>query len=346
MPNIKAVLCGYYGQDNGGDEALLVTLLQMLPPQVTPIVLSAQPEMTADRYGVRAVPHRDLGAIARALRQSQWFIWGGGSLMQDRTSWASPLYYGGLMAWAQAWGLGTVAWGQGLGPFQRPWVQGLTRQLLARCRGVGVRDLGSAALLADWGIEHQIAPDPVWCLQGETLPRPRSGDRPLVGVNLRPDRALTAERLAILGTALGQFQRETDCDLLLLPFQDRQDRPVLASLLPYLLPDRHEIYHQSDPRRLRGVFAHLNYFIGMRLHSLIMACAAGCPAMALSYDPKVSQLQAQLGLPGYAIAAIPPASTLAAAWIADYRQPAPGDRGDRLRQEAQANQTALEQWLT
>ncbi|PZV13958.1 MAG: polysaccharide pyruvyl transferase CsaB, partial [Leptolyngbya sp.] len=34
---MRAVLCGYYGLGNGGDEALLATLLQMLPPSVTPV---------------------------------------------------------------------------------------------------------------------------------------------------------------------------------------------------------------------------------------------------------------------------------------------------------------------
>ncbi|HBE52705.1 MAG TPA: polysaccharide pyruvyl transferase CsaB, partial [Cyanobacteria bacterium UBA11369] len=40
MGKMRAVLCGYYGKGNGGDEALLAALLQMLPEEVTPIVLS------------------------------------------------------------------------------------------------------------------------------------------------------------------------------------------------------------------------------------------------------------------------------------------------------------------
>ena len=32
MTEIQAVLCGYYGKGNGGDEALLVSMLEMLPP--------------------------------------------------------------------------------------------------------------------------------------------------------------------------------------------------------------------------------------------------------------------------------------------------------------------------
>lgn len=51
---MRVLLSGYYGQGNGGDEALLATLLQMLPPEVTPVVLSGNPKQTRDRYGVEA----------------------------------------------------------------------------------------------------------------------------------------------------------------------------------------------------------------------------------------------------------------------------------------------------
>ena len=37
--------------------------------------------------------------------------------------------------------------------------------------------------------------------------------------------------------------------------------------------------------------------IGMRFHALIMAAAEGCRCFAISYDPKVSYLMADLALP-------------------------------------------------
>lgn len=45
--------------------------------------------------------------------------------------------------------------------------------------------------------------------------------------------------------------------------------------------------------------------IGMRLHSLIMAAAEGCRCFALSYDPKVSKLMAELDMPGWNLTEIP-----------------------------------------
>ncbi len=123
---MRAVLCGYYGMGNGGDEALLATLLQMLPTHVKPIVLSGNPDETSDRYGVETCPRKSF-QVLQVLRRSDAFIWGGGSLMQDATSVLNPFYYGGLMGLAQQLGLKTIAWAQGIGPLQRSLTQRLSR---------------------------------------------------------------------------------------------------------------------------------------------------------------------------------------------------------------------------
>jgi len=126
---MRAVICGYYGRGNGGDEALLVSLLQMLPSAIKPIVLSNNPRETSQRYGVETCPSRDWWQVFKTLKKADIFIWGGGSLMQDVTSFASPIYYGGLMALAQLLGLKTIAWGQGIGPLNRPFTRWLTKKV-------------------------------------------------------------------------------------------------------------------------------------------------------------------------------------------------------------------------
>ena len=51
---MRVALCGYYGMDNAGDEALLASLLQMLPADAVPVVLSGNPSQTRARYGITA----------------------------------------------------------------------------------------------------------------------------------------------------------------------------------------------------------------------------------------------------------------------------------------------------
>jgi polysaccharide pyruvyl transferase CsaB len=299
----RVVLCGYYGMGNGGDEALLATLLQMLPSGVVPIVLSKTPEATAERYGVEAVDRWDLWAVFQALRRSDSFIWGGGSLIQDVSSQISPLYYLGLMQIAQLLGLRTIAWAQGIGPLRGRLNLWLTRNLLSHC-AVSVRDRGSSDLLTQWGISHTLAPDPVWAMETQTQQRLQSGKQnPVIAVNLRQHSTLTPLRLAALTQALIQFQRQTQAEILLVPFQASLDLE-LAEKLHQQLPEVSQVVMLEDPEALRSLFDRVDVAIVMRLHAFIMAAAAGCRCLALSYDPKVTQVATSLNLPWWEMATL------------------------------------------
>ncbi|MGK7940579.1 MAG: polysaccharide pyruvyl transferase CsaB [Crocosphaera sp.] len=312
---MRAVISGYYGKGNGGDEALLMTLLQMLPSQVEPIVLSANPRKTQQQYGVKTYPNRSGLAILEALRTSDIFIWGGGSLMQDVTSLRSPIYYAGLMALAQKKGLKTIAWSQGIGPLNNPLNRWLTHQVLLGCNEVSVRDYKSAELLCQWHINPLIAPDPVWALNAKSVPGLADLPAPKVAVNLRRHPCLTPQRLRVLTQALIDFQKATNTCILLVPFQASQDLEIARSLAQKL-PGRCQIIQLENPQELKGVFKGVEMTIGMRLHSLIMAASEDCKCFALSYDPKVNYLMEAIEIPGWNLDELPDdANVISTAWL-------------------------------
>lgn len=318
MNKIGAVICGYYGQGNGGDEALLQTLLQMLPEQVRPIVLSAKPQETRQRYGVETCPHRSAFSILQALSQSHCFIWGGGSLMQDVTSLASPVYYAGLMALAQQKGLKTIAWAQGIGPLRHPFSRWMTRNVLLNCTAVSVRDNASAKLVEDWQINPIIALDPVWALEAKSVSILSDLPTPRIAVNLRQHPSLTPQRLDILTQALINLQKATEACILLIPFQPAKDRAI-ADFLAHKLPGVVRVIALENPRELKGLFEGVKMTIGMRYHSLIMAAAGGSSCFAISYDPKVSQLMKELKLPGIELEQLPDEPNLISqVWLEQY----------------------------
>jgi polysaccharide pyruvyl transferase CsaB len=314
----RVVLCGYYGLGNGGDEALLATLLQMLPPTLYPVVLSGNPAQTRDRYGVEAVQRKAPLAVLQALSQAEALIWGGGSLMQDVTSAANPLYYGGLMIIAQQMGLKTVAWAQGIGPLNRPLTRWLTEVVYRRCTRVSVRDVRSAQYLRDWQIPFSLAPDPVWGLTVERVPSLWQLPAPRVAVSLRSHSQLTPTRLTTLTQALVDFQKATSACLILLPFQPQTDQAIATAIQTHL-PGPNQILSLEDPRQLKGVFRGVEMAISMRLHGLIMAASEGCRCFALSYDPKVSQLMTELTIPGWELSDLPDrATSITQAWLEHY----------------------------
>jgi polysaccharide pyruvyl transferase CsaB len=344
----KVILCGYYGQGNAGDEALLVTLLQMLPDHVELWVLSHNPAATAQAYGVKTFPHKSFKTL-QAIASADWFIWGGGSLMQDVTSLASPIYYGGLMKFAQILGKKTMAWGQGIGPLNSAIAQGITLSCLKACQAVSVRDQGSSDLLESWNIKHLLAPDPVWALAGIPLDQDLQLPQPRIAVNLRSHPTLTPEKIALLSQALQALQTKLQASIILVPFQESQDQAI-AEELYHALAEPKTIISIRKPQQFKSLFAQVDFLIGMRLHSLIIAAAAGCPCFALSYDPKVTQLQAQCQMPGFDLTALPEdVAVIEQTWLSAFqaqrqeRSPAqPLDNAQTPAQQAQQHRKLLD----
>ena len=317
MAKMRVLLSGYYGKGNGGDEALLATLLQMLPLDVTPVVLSGNPEETHRHYGVECYNRMAFFSVFKALRSCGAFVWGGGSLIQDCTSIISPFYYGGLMALAQVMGLKTVAWGQGIGPLLRSQTRFLAQRNFAGCTQVSVRDVASSRLLSDWSIPHILAPDPVWALESKPVPELVDLPKPRIAVTLRNHPQLTENRLANLTQALVNLQKETQSFILLLPFQKSEDLGI-AEKIHTQLPDVSRVICSEDPQILKGVFRGVEMSIGMRLHSLIMAASEGSRCFALSYDPKVNHLMEDLKIPGWDLHNLPnDVELISKTWI-DY----------------------------
>ena len=344
---MRAVLCGYYGKGNAGDEALLASLLQMLPNNIQPYILSGNPTETRKCYQVEAGDRLNTFSILQAMKRSDVFIWGGGSLIQDATSIISPFYYAGLMGIAQKMGLKTIAWAQGIGPLNHQTTQFLANKCLKDCTVVSVRDSGSAEIVSKWQIPFTLAPDPVWALESSPVPGLWDLPAPRVAVSLRPHPQLTSARLATLTKALVSFQKATKAFILLLPFQPVKDLKI-ADFIHQNIPDYSKILTIEDPRILKGVFRGVEMVIGMRFHSLIMGAAEECRCFAISYDPKVSQLMAELEIPGWELAELPENSNLISKiWIDNY---ANGDalfpdRINFLRERALIHQKVLDSVL-
>ena len=97
---MRVVLSGYFGFDNVGDEAILFSIiraLRKLEPSVDITVLSNNPAETAATYGVETVNRWNIGEVRAALKSADGLISGGGSLMQDATSWKSIPYYSAVI---------------------------------------------------------------------------------------------------------------------------------------------------------------------------------------------------------------------------------------------------------
>jgi len=306
----RFLLSGYYGFGNIGDEAMLAGLVQgfrELSPSAELTVLSGNPAETTAEHGLIAVP-RGLRSARHHLRLADVLISGGGGLLQDKTSWRSPLYYLAVIHLAGSARRPVAFIGQSIGPLKRPWVRSLARRALSRVDLLAVRDHLSRQSLVDLGLSRSVE---VTADLAFLLPRPTDAEiasarqraglsavtEPLAALALRPapGNGRDAEILQ-LAAAAGRSCDELGLRPLLIPMHPSQD-VALAPPVADALPSHNAII--APPMRAREILAltaGCRMVIAMRLHALIFAALCGLPPVAISYDPKVDGLMEQLGL--------------------------------------------------
>lgn len=308
------LVSGYYGFGNLGDEAILEALLihlESLGLRSRAVVLSHDPQETHRTFEVMSVDRFDLIGFYNLLQRSRLFISGGGGLFQDATSVKSVLYYSMLHHLASLAGVESFVFAQGLGPLHSPVSNFMARRAYALSRIRTVRDERSHQILDSWGLEGELTADPVWLLRDSSLPEPvresfeSVGGKRLLGLSLRKWKGLEPPLLQSFARDLIEHLPE---DLVLVPLslQDELDKEPLSivsavwkeagrSLLDLELNAGKSGLER--PSQWLALFGKLDFLIGMRLHSLIMALSMGVPVFGLSYDHKVENVMKEFDQP-------------------------------------------------
>jgi polysaccharide pyruvyl transferase CsaB len=343
----RPLLCGYYGEHNLGDDALLAVLLSQLPPGCEPVVTAHDERWVNERYGVRTCDRRQLLEVVRALALCDGLVLGGGSLLQDATSLKSLLYYCVLMVVARLQFKTVVLWGQGLGPLLRPMSRVLVRLALPLATAVSWRDGESAQLATRLGRRRQsVGSDPVWAYPLQDSWRGPGG--PIV-LCWRPVQELETNGWLPYLKALATLVENSGREVVWLPFHQGQDQGLLqllhqADLIPRSVAMRSREVEMEHPSEAVACFAEAGLVLAMRLHGLILAALVGCPVSALSYDPKVAAAARAIGCPVQDLK-LPADPGLAEAWGGQLDQPPAAERIAALQAETAVHQQVLRQVL-
>jgi polysaccharide pyruvyl transferase CsaB len=335
------MLCGYYGEHNLGDDALLAVLLRQLPEGCRPLITAHDP-MLASALAAETVDRRRPAAVLAALGRCQALVLGGGSLLQDATSFSSLLYYSLLILAARINGKPVLLWAQGLGPLRRRRSRRLVNFLLARISGASWRDGESARLAKQLGCRFDlVGSDPVWALESGTW---RGPGGPIV-LCWRPVASLQPAGWRLYLEAVATLAEREERRVIWLPFHREQDSSLLEDLHKQgLVPDgllaRSSTIRPETPAGAIDLLSSAALVVAMRLHGLIMAALAGAPVVALSYDPKVAAAAAAIGCDCRNLGP-DDLETVLAAWTTCFEQPTPEQRLSQLRRQAEVHRQVL-----
>lgn len=306
----NVLMSGYYGFSNAGDDAILQSIHENLvsaSEEIAVTVLSNDPVQTRERYGLDAVPRFNLPAVWRAVSRCDVLLSGGGSLLQDRTSTRSLLYYLSLMWLAKKKGKKVMLYANGIGPVTRPANRRRVKRAVEQADLVTLRDHSSAKELRDMGVERQdlyITADPVFTMERAEQSR--------VDEILEKERIVKGNGFAVIsvrswpGTGTFPQQLADVCDhlyekhglvSLFVLMQPEHDRAVSRQVLEKMTAPGVILDQTLIPTELMGVIAQGKLCLAMRLHTLIFAARAAVPVAGLVYDPKVSSYLKELDMP-------------------------------------------------
>ena len=321
------------GRSNLGDTAILhgvVEMLRGIAPTARLAVGAPGPGRREGLDDVRFVSGPGFALLAEAAR-ADLVVWGGGQLLQGNRSRVKIPLWALRIGALRLLGRPIVGIGQGVGPLPRKLDRRLAAWAVRATRGFSVRDAESARLLEGAGVpadRRLVAADPalLWAAARDPAPRvERSGTgRQWLGMSLRwtahhrPGRWVPVQWLpvstrdrALKGGGVSRFRDrmvsvarrlldELDVGIRLFPMYRApwETDCLLAEGIADGVgrPDRVEVVGAGrSPREVLDELRRLEAFVGVPMHSTLLATSQGVPTLALPYEPKGTDYMEHLG---------------------------------------------------
>ncbi len=305
-----AIISGYYGYQNAGDESLLYAMIENLrlkKDDIRLLVLSKDPIATERAYGVRAMNRYRLFQIKKELKNSKLLIFGGGSLLQDVTSDKSLWYYLTVIRKALRLSVPVMLYANGIGPVNKEKNRIRVKNVLNRVEKISLREPNSYYELKHMGVNLDkvvVTADPALTINGmdrhkveellsqEGIP---VGEK-LLGISIRNWKLCKPSYWNQLVRGVEQICRQYNYTPVWIPLKHPDDIIKSKELAQKLEIPSYVLENHYDATALMGIVGSCDLVIAMRLHAIIYAAGAGVPAIGLSYDPKVTGFAKYMGV--------------------------------------------------
>jgi polysaccharide pyruvyl transferase CsaB len=301
---VRITVAAWIGSTNAGDELIFAALRRKLLARGTRITaISTRPADTADGR-VEVVDHRALVSVARAIRDCDALVFGGGGLLQDQTSSFNLPYHLSRIVVGRAVGTPFAAVGVGAGPLRTAAGRWQVRRALRGAVGIAARDQASVDLLRSFGVPGvRLSADLAF-----SLPVPDVAPADVICACLRPWRAARG-RLPVGTRVHTDITAESMVTRLAAGLDEAAARTGLGVRLVALQRDWDDLLHQRVAQRMScavelaapapdDVLAQIaasRVVVAMRYHAAIAAMLACRPAVLIGYDPKLDGLATALG---------------------------------------------------
>lgn len=294
----RILLCGYYGRNNSGDDALASVCIDRLWSVFKPESISVLSGTPVWCNGNAGVSYPDLSvrfARTRAMLSSNVIVYGGGGVLQDHRGLADLKEKRRTIAVAKALGKKVIFLGISVGPVTSTQGQRLAARVLNMADYISVRDdysfrMATERLKVTAPVDSHF--DLAVLMDGAVPGKERKKN--VLGVSLVPAKdafGLSSESsyLENLAKALKRVIDEYGFEIRFFVFNKLAGDEELAKKMCALIGVRSRlriIDYEMNPLRVFEQVKECSHFMGMRLHSAIFAFMASIPFILVNYHPK------------------------------------------------------------
>ncbi len=306
----NVILSGYYGFNNAGDEAILLSMhknIQALGENYHITVLSNKPEETRAKYHMDVVYRFSIREVLKAIKKCDVLLSGGGSLLQDSTSTRSLMYYLSIILAARIMGKKVMLYANGIGPVSREKNRRIVQMVVNKADLITLREQNSYTELKAMGVDEKkcfVTADPVFTMdsisreQGMELLK-KAGvptDKNFVGVSVRnwKDMDGFVDEFAQLCDIVQQKYHKT---IVFIVMQVPHDIKISQKVQKRMKTKSYLLKQNYSPYEIMGIIKCMDFILSMRLHTLIFAARQKVPLIGFVYDPKIEYYLEKLNMP-------------------------------------------------
>lgn len=295
------IICGAYGHGNAGDDAILKSIIQSVQQldDTMPItVLAKNTQSIKKRYRVNSIYTFNIPKMFSAMRKSQLYINGGGTLIQNATSWRSLWYYLFTLRLAKTLGNKVDMYGCGIGPVTGAKNIHLVKRVLDRSVDtITLREQDSMGELESFGVKQPeilLSSDPALVLAPSS---PVDVDAYCKRNGLEESKRYICfmlrtwygfdDKAAAFAACADQAYEKYGLIPVFLSLNIFHDSKAAQKVAQQMKAPYHILDEWAEPELLIGLLGRMEVVVSMRLHGLIFSSLSGVPVVGVSYDPKI-----------------------------------------------------------
>ncbi len=322
----SALLIGYYGAQNLGDELMLASLHRWLTGQGMDVTVACEnAERVKTLHGFSVVQNYALlgqfgwidsllrgkaSGIFKQIMGADLVLAGGGDIIRDEMGWRTFSYQVEKLVTAILLGKPVYLVNVGITEPVTWYGKMILRWLLPRCQLIIVRETRSLALCRQLGARAiTIFASDIILQLPDFFPvryEPARHSYVLIALHGNPNvyrrYDLSPTRLEFLARALDDLVERYQCDLHFLACQSGDDvcddhdlhRRIISQMRHH---ERGQLLDWTvDPEQISQYFGRSRMVIAMRLHAAILATAFEKPCVLMPYERKVEEFGKQTAI--------------------------------------------------